>query len=115
MRKIALFPFTGEVMCFVHVLLNALDMHEKGYGVKIVVEGAACAIIPAIADRHHFMHRLYMQAKESGLFVGACHACSVKQNVDKAIEEEGIPLIGDMHGHPSMSQYMDAGYEVVTF
>lgn len=115
MKKIVLFPFNGDVMCFMHVLLNALDMRDKGYGVKIVVEGAACSVIPAIADRHHFMHKLYVQAKEAGLLVGACKACSNKQNVDAAIEAEGIPLIGDMNGHPSMSHYIDSGYEVVTF
>lgn len=115
MRKVALFPFNGDVMCFIHVLLNGLDMQEKGYGVKIVVEGSACTVIPAIADPHHFMHRLYVQTRDAGLIVGACRACSVKQRVDKAIEAEGIPLIGDMSGHPSMSQYMAAGYEIVTF
>ena len=31
MKKVALFAFNGELMCFVHVLLNALDMKEKGY------------------------------------------------------------------------------------
>jgi hypothetical protein len=31
MKKVALFAFNGEPMCFVHVLLNALDMKEKDY------------------------------------------------------------------------------------
>lgn len=115
MKKVALFPFNGDVMCFIHVLLNGLDMHARGYAVKIVVEGTACAVLPQIADSHHFMHKLYVQAKGAGLFVGACHACSVKQHVDEAITAEGIALIGDMSGHPSMAQYMDAGYEVITF
>jgi len=30
-KKVALVAFNGEPMCFVHVLLNALDMEEKGY------------------------------------------------------------------------------------
>jgi hypothetical protein len=30
MEKVALFAFKGEPLCFVHVLLNALDMKEKG-------------------------------------------------------------------------------------
>lgn len=28
-------------MCFVHVLLNALDMQERGYEVKVILEGSA--------------------------------------------------------------------------
>jgi len=30
MKKVALFAFNGELMCFVHVLLNALEMKDKG-------------------------------------------------------------------------------------
>ena len=41
MKKIALFVFNGDPMCFIHVLLNALDMKEKGYEARIVIEGAA--------------------------------------------------------------------------
>jgi hypothetical protein len=33
MKKVALFAYNGEVMCFVHVLLNALDMREEGFEV----------------------------------------------------------------------------------
>ena len=33
MEKVALFAFNGELMCFIHVLLNAIDMKEKGYDV----------------------------------------------------------------------------------
>jgi len=41
MRKTVLFVFNGDPMCFIHVLLNALDMKEKGHEAGIVVEGAA--------------------------------------------------------------------------
>jgi hypothetical protein len=46
MKKFALFVFNGDPMCFIHVLLNAIDMSEKGYEAKIVVEGAATKLIP---------------------------------------------------------------------
>jgi hypothetical protein len=39
MKKIALFVFKGDPMCFIHVFLNALDMKDKGYdgvGIKTV-------------------------------------------------------------------------------
>lgn len=38
MEKVALFAFNGEPMCFVHVLLNALDMKKKGIDVKCTVQ-----------------------------------------------------------------------------
>jgi hypothetical protein len=40
-KQVLLVAFRGEPMCFVHVLLNALDMKERGYDVKVVIEGTA--------------------------------------------------------------------------
>ena len=45
MKKFALFVFNGDPMCFIHVLLNALDMNGKGYEIKSVIEGAATNLI----------------------------------------------------------------------
>jgi hypothetical protein len=30
MKKFALFVFIGDPMCFIHVLLNAIDLSESG-------------------------------------------------------------------------------------
>ena len=38
-------------MCFIHVLLNALDMGHKGYDAKIIIEGAATKLIPELKKR----------------------------------------------------------------
>ncbi len=46
MEKLALCAFKGESMCFMHVLLNALDLHDKGNEVKVIITGAACRLIP---------------------------------------------------------------------
>jgi hypothetical protein len=41
MKKFALFVFNGDSLCFIHVLLNALDMKAKGHEAKIIMEGAS--------------------------------------------------------------------------
>ncbi|MCK5323598.1 MAG: hypothetical protein KAJ45_05605 [Desulfobulbaceae bacterium] len=43
-----------------------------------------------------------------------CKSCSNKMGVLDAAEEQDLPLIGDMSGHPAMSICLDKGYEVVT-
>ena len=63
MKKVALFAFNGELMCFIHVLLNALDMNERGHEVKIVIEGASTKLVPEMAKEDNPMHRLYDKAK----------------------------------------------------
>lgn len=115
MDKIVLFAFNGELMCFVHVLLNAKNLAKQGHEVKIVVEGSATALIPQLADPTNPMGDLYSQVKEDGLIAGACRACSAKMKVLPAVEAEGLTLLDDMKGHPSMSRYLDDGYRVITF
>ena len=115
MEKIVLFAFRGDGMCFIHVLLNAIDLHDRGCKGLIVIEGEAVKLVPEMNQPGHFLSALYAKARDLGLVVGACQACSKKLKVAEAIEASGLPLIGDMSGHPSMSAYIDQGYRVITF
>ncbi len=114
MKKIVFFAFRGDAMCFVHVLLNALDMEGKGFGGKIVIEGEAVKLVPEMAQPGHFLNQLYVQAKEKDLIIGACRACSNKLGVADDVEGEGVPLIGSMSGHPAIAEYLEQGYTVLT-
>ena len=44
-KQVVLVALNGESMCFVHVLLNGLDMKERGYEVKVVIEGSATKLV----------------------------------------------------------------------
>lgn len=111
MSKCVIFAFNGNQMCFVHVLLNALDMKEKGMEGKIVIEGEAVKLIKELEESEN---KLYLKAKEQGLIDSICKACSSKLGVLEFNETVGIPVIGSMSGHPSMSQYIELGYEVIS-
>jgi hypothetical protein len=115
MKKTALFAFNGDPMCFVHVLLNALDMKEKGYDIKLVIEGSAVKLIPELAETDNMMHGLYVKCKEQGIIDAACKACSAKMKVTDDVEKEGLPFADEMSGHPSMARYRDDGYEILIF
>ncbi|XVK07168.1 DsrE family protein [Maridesulfovibrio sp. FT414] len=110
-----LYAFNGELMCFVHVLLNGLDMAEKGKKVVIVLEGASVTLVSELEKESCPFHKLYIKAKALGLIEGACKACSVKLGVKEEVEKAGIALIGEMSGHPAMSGYLEKGYSVITF
>jgi hypothetical protein len=115
MKKVALFAYNGEVMCFVHVLLNALDMNDRGYDVKIVIEGAATKLVPELAQEGHPLLRLYEKAKGLDLIDGVCKACSNKMGTLDAARDQGLRLLDEMTGHPSMARYMEEGFEVISF
>jgi hypothetical protein len=115
MQKCALFAFNGEAMCFIHVLLNALDMKERGYHTTIILEGAATKVILDLIQDGNPMASLYQKVKSLGIIGGACKACSTKMGVLDAMRSEGIPLLDEMAGHPSMARYLEEGFEVITF
>ena len=115
MRRAALFAFNGEPMCFVHVLLTAVDMHERGDEVKIVMEGAATKLVSDLSKADHPLHPLYEKVKGLGLVDGACKACSGKMGVVDAVKAQGLHFLEEMNGHPSMARYREEGFDIVTF
>ncbi len=115
MKKIALFVFNGDPMCFIHVLLNALDMKEKGYEVKVVVEGAATKLVPELAKSDNPLHKLWEKAKSERLVDGVCKACSNKMGTLEAAKDQSLALLDEMTGHPSMASYREQGFEIVSF
>ena len=115
MNKVALFAFNGEPTCFVHVLLNAIDMKTKGYDVRVILEGSTPGLVPEISREGHPLRPLYQKARELGVIEGACRACSMKMNAVQSVKEQGLDLLDDMSGHPGMSRYREMGYEIITF
>lgn len=112
-RKIAIFAFNGELPCFAHALLNAMDMKSKGYGVKLIIEGCATALLPELADPKKPFSNLFAKVKEAGLIDCVCRACATQSGGLKSAEEQHLPLCDEMSGHPSMARYVDMGYTIV--
>jgi hypothetical protein len=113
--RVALFAFSKEASCFIHVLLNALDFADKGWTARIVVEGGATTIIPEVARPDHALNSLFVQALERDLFDGACKACSTQLGVADKVQKAGLRLLHEMKGHPSMAWYRQMGHEIITF
>lgn len=115
MKKFALFVFNGDPMCFIHVLLNAIDMSAKGYEAKIIIEGAATKLIPELDKKANPLHQLWKKARGEGLVEGVCKACSNKMETIGAAKTQGLPLLEDVLGHPGMARFREAGFEIITF
>ena len=109
-----LMTFNGEMMCFVHVLLNALEMHGNGRKVRIVLEGAATRLVPELLYAQNPFHAMFAEARDAGLIEGACKACSNKMGVLEQVKAAGIPLLEELKGHPSMDRYLRDGWTVIT-
>ena len=115
MRKNALFVFNGDPMCFIHVLLNALDMKDKGHETKIIIEGAATKLIPELAKKENSMHALWEKARNQNLIEGVCKACSNKMGTAEEAHVQGFVFLDDMAGLPGMDRYQNEGFDIITF
>lgn len=115
MEKVALVGFNGESMCFVHVLLNALDMQAKGFDVRLIVEGSSVTQVAELANPSHPFAGLYAKVREAGLIWAVCKACAAKMNSLAAAEEQGLPVRGEMSGHVALAECVKDGYRIITF
>lgn len=109
MQKTLFYAMRGEKMCFLHVLMNALALHDAGHTVSVIMEGESVRLVKALQD-----NPLMMKAREKGLVAGVCKACSQQLGVLKENEESGLTLLSDMNGHAGMAPYVTEGYMVVS-
>ena len=110
-----MFVFNGSPMCFVHVLLNALDMHTRGDTVKIVMEGESTQLVVELSRPDNWLNGLWQKARSHNLIIGACKACAHKLGAHQEIADSGLALLDDMNGHPGMAAFRDDGYDIITF
>ena len=111
MEKVLFYGMSGEKMCFQHVLMNALDLHEAGQEVKIIFEGASVKLVPQFEEENN---PLYNKAKKAGLIAGICLACSKVLGVyDDNLKTE-LPMLDDMNGHAGMKNYLKDGFQVIS-
>ena len=114
MNKTAIFAFRGNSICFVHVLLNAIDLHDRGRAVKIILEGEATKLIIDLRKPEHPLHALYEKVKKLELIDAVCKACAIKMGALEAAEAEGLKIADEMAGHVGMAPYIEKGYTIVT-
>ncbi len=115
MKKIALLAYNGELTCFAHVILFALDFDKKGYEVKVFLEGAATSLITDLAKTDAPFGALYNQLREKNLLNCICKACSLKMGTLAEAEKQGLAIVGDMQGHPSIEGLVSDGFEIISF
>jgi hypothetical protein len=114
MRKLAVFAFSGDPATFAHAMLNAMDMKDRGYDVKLVVEGDATKLLSLLRNETKPFADVYRRCRGSGLIDCVCRACATRNGVVPVVIEQNLRFGDDMAGHPAMAAYLEQGYEIVT-
>ena len=90
------------------LILFAHPAFHKSHTNKILIKGLA-------EMEGVTFHDLYEKVRAADLIDCVCRACSAKMGVLEQIEEQGLYLSDEMQGHPSISRYIDEGFEIITF
>jgi hypothetical protein len=115
MKKIAVLAFRGEKSCFMHALLNVVDMNDRGFDVTLIMEGQSLKLLSEITKKEDKLFSLYNTVKTKGLISAVCRGCAKMLGTLEIAEKEKSPVIGDMKNHVSLARYIEEGYEIVTF
>ena len=114
-KKVILLAFKGEILCFMHVLFHAIDLHDQGYDVKIIIEGAATQLPGQLNDPDKPFSQTYKKVKEAGLIDCVCKNCAAKMGATAEAEKQNLTLKGEVFGHPGLGPFIEAGYQIITF
>ena len=97
-----------------HLLLNAINFHEKGHEVAVVLECASPKLLIGIAEGSIRLP-VFDVAMQSGLIDHACKACTAAFSATEAAEKLGVPVKGELKGHSDLLRFVDDGYSIITF
>ena len=114
-QKVVLLAFRGEMMCFAHVLFHAIDLHSKGYDVKVVIEGASPKLLADLDAPGKPFADQYRRVKDAGLIDCVCKNCAAKMGALDEARRQKLTVKDDVFGHPGLSTYIEAGYQIISF
>ena len=97
-----------------HLLLNAINFHENGHEVAVVLECASPKLLIGIVDGSIKLP-LFGKAIELGIIDHACKVCTATFSATEAAEQLGVPIKGELSGHSDMLKFIGDGYSLFTF
>ena len=97
-----------------HLLLNAINFHEKGHEVAVVLECASPKLLIGIVDGSVKLP-VFDVAMKMGLIDHACKACTAAFSATEAAEKLGVPIKGELKGHSDLLKFAGDGYSIITF
>ena len=109
--KVLFYAFKEDIMCFNHILLNAIDMKNNNIDSRIIVEGKATLVVKSMMKNDN---NLFNKALELNLIEGVCKACSNQMGVLDFFENTSLKILDDLMGHPSLTPYIDDNFEIIS-
>lgn len=122
-RKLLFICFTDDDCRLTHAMWWAKELHDHGHEVKILLEGLGTRCLSWLEDPQHTgLAKAFQAACEAGLIGGVCQAaasgCAGESGKPKPIDcaqRLNLPIKNSWQGHAGISEFVNAGFEIVTF
>eukprot|EP00906_Rhabdomonas_costata_P019365 RCo028302 len=130
-RKLLIVLFDDNVCKVLHALLYCIDLSEKGWDVKLLLEGAATKFVasgdgaPSVKDSCNMggcgnaqekIRTLLAEVRSKGLLLGSCGTATKGTCTSEQIGSCGVRQLGGMReGHASIDLFLREGRELVVF
>jgi hypothetical protein len=122
-RKLLFVCFSDDECRLTHAMWWAGEAHDAGHEVKILLEGLGTRCLTWLSDPEmKGFAQAFSRVKELGLIAGVCQAassgCAGEAGKPKPIEAArtlGLVLKNTLNGHAGIAEFLQQGFEVITF
>jgi len=98
-----------------HALLYSQELYDEGQDVQLIFDGGGTRWVQELAQPDHDLAPLYNQLKSNGVIAAVCDFCIDAFDGDKTlVQDEGLPLVAEYAGHPSIARLVAEGYQIIT-
>lgn len=96
----------------VHGLLYGQELHEAGYTVDVLFDGAGTMWVKEFEKPENPFNPVFKQVMKLGILKGGCQACAGFFEVADDVKNAGIALVGAeaSGGHLPFAKYVQDGY-----
>jgi hypothetical protein len=110
MKKQLFVLFNYNKGIFTHIMLNVLDLAEKGYDVGIIFESEACKLISELENTNN---EKYEKIKEQKLIFAVCEICAKAMQALESAKRQNLPINGELLGHPPLEVWIKNDYHIM--
>lgn len=120
MKKIAVIlhaePGTHDAMGrALHALLYTKELREAGHDARLIFDGGGTKWIGELSRHDNPLNPVYEEVKGKGAIKGVCKYCiGAFGGEAEDIKNNGLPVVGDFMGHPSIATLVDEGFHIIT-
>ena len=97
-----------------HALMYSKELNDEGHDVQLIFDGWGTKWIEEFSKEHK-MTPLFQSLKSAGIISGVCDYCVTAFGGEKdLVKKEGLPLVSEYNGHPSIAKLVSSGYQIIT-